>query len=365
MDTEKILLHQLSEATAGVVVFPVPHPAFLPHMQEEAMVPHRHDHYSFFFVEEGGFNTMVDFQPLHLTAGALLVSYPGQIHQPGAAQAFRGWIMLADAKLIGPQARSGIEQSRTGVALLQLGAQEQAWFQHLFSALHTAAAQPSPLVRTEVLPSLLNAFMCQAAALLEAQQGLLAPAHALRGIALTKQFRQLVQQHFLTCKKPADYARKLHLTVSYLNDTVKAVTGFAVSYFIQQEVLAEAQRLLFYTELSIKEIATRLGYDDPKYFIRVFGKGNGASPTLFRKNTGQYQRSTQARPLVEVFRTTVGNPPEAQQLELTLKQRFPASHITFDLEDRDNILRIEGPQIDASAVIAALDRAGYGCTLLD
>lgn len=72
--------------------------------------------------------------------------------------------------------------------------------------------------------------------------------------------------------------------MSYLNDTVKAVTGFSLSYFIQQEILAEAQRLLFYTELSIKEIADRLGYEDPKYFIRFFGKGKGESPSLFRKN---------------------------------------------------------------------------------
>ena len=34
----------------------------------------------------------------------------------------------------------------------------------------------------------------------------------------------------------------------------------------------------------IKEIAYSLGYEDDKYFIRLFGKTTGTSPASFRKN---------------------------------------------------------------------------------
>jgi AraC-like DNA-binding protein len=289
MTGKMIPLHELAVGTVGVEVFAVSQPEVLQHLREAAAAPHRHDHYSCFFVEQGSIEMTVDFQPVHLSAASLLVSQPGQIHQLGAAAAFQGWLLVADAKLIGQNARCQIEQSLTGIALLHLDAAEQTWFHHLFSALHVAcAAHHPPLLRTEILQSLLNAVICQAAALLEVQEHQQAQAHTPRRIVLTKQFRQLLQQHFLTCKKPADYAGKLHVTVSYLNDTVKAVTGFSVSYFIRQEVLAEAQRLLFYTNLSVKEVAIHLGYDDPKYFIRYFGKGTGVSPTRFRKNTGLY-----------------------------------------------------------------------------
>jgi AraC family transcriptional activator of pobA len=290
MIKEAIPLHQLETGKVGIKVFRITSPDFLLPLQHEAAGPHRHDHYSCFFVEHGTIEMMVDFQHMQLAAGALLVSHPGQIHQLGMVKEFQGWVLLVDAKLLSSQLRSVIEQS-WGVSLLHLGVGEQEWFGHLFSVLYTSLMASNPfLVSAEVLPSLLHALLGQAAALLQSQQDVQAPQ--IRSIWLTKKFRQLLQQHFFTCKKPADYADKMNLTVSYLNDNVKAVTGFSVSYFIQQEVLAEAQRLLFYTELSIKEIADRLGYEDPKYFIRFFGKRKGISPSLFRKNALSGKRIT-------------------------------------------------------------------------
>ena len=52
---------------------------------------------------------------------------------------------------------------------------------------------------------------------------------------------------------------------------------------IQQEIIGEAQRLLFYTSKSIKEIAVELGYLDHKYFIRQFGNVTRTTPAKFRK----------------------------------------------------------------------------------
>jgi AraC family transcriptional regulator, transcriptional activator of pobA len=34
----------------------------------------------------------------------------------------------------------------------------------------------------------------------------------------------------------------------------------------------------------VKEVADRLGYEDPSYFIRFFKKHTGQSPDSFRKN---------------------------------------------------------------------------------
>jgi AraC-like DNA-binding protein len=75
----------------------------------------------------------------------------------------------------------------------------------------------------------------------------------------------------------------MNITVSYLNDTVRSVTGFPVTYYIQQEIMREAQRLLYYSDLTINEIAINLGFEDPKYFNRLFSKVTGVSPGAFRK----------------------------------------------------------------------------------
>lgn len=46
----------------------------------------------------------------------------------------------------------------------------------------------------------------------------------------------------------------------------------------------KTEHLLFHTELTIKEIATELGYEDPAYFTRLFTKATGTSPTQFKAN---------------------------------------------------------------------------------
>lgn len=68
---------------------------------------------------------------------------------------------------------------------------------------------------------------------------------------------------------------------------------------------------------------------------------------------------------VEVFRTTVATPAQAAALIARLQRRFPACHITFDLDDCDKILRMAGHPVCLQAVGACLAQAGYECTPLE
>lgn len=47
--------------------------------------------------------------------------------------------------------------------------------------------------------------------------------------------------------------------------------------------MREAQRLLHHSDLTVKEIADDLGFEDAKYFNRLFSKVIGISPGGFRK----------------------------------------------------------------------------------
>ena len=50
--------------------------------------------------------------------------------------------------------------------------------------------------------------------------------------------------------------------------------------------MERARRYLAHTDLKVKEIGFRLGYDDPYYFSRAFSKYTGTSPSGFRKEEG-------------------------------------------------------------------------------
>ena len=68
--------------------------------------------------------------------------------------------------------------------------------------------------------------------------------------------------------------------------------------------------------------------------------------------------------MVEVFKTNVTNGRQSHLLIRELLKKLPGSRINFDLDDIDNVLRVEGPVVWPSAVIAVLAANGYQCELL-
>lgn len=77
-------------------------------------------------------------------------------------------------------------------------------------------------------------------------------------------------------------ASQNNLSKSQFNKLFKEKTGFSpIDYFIRLKI-QQACKYLDLTDLQIKEIATRLAYNDPYYFSRVFKKIMGISPRTYR-----------------------------------------------------------------------------------
>lgn len=99
---------------------------------------------------------------------------------------------------------------------------------------------------------------------------------------VNKAFKELLENDFISAKRPGEYARQLNISPPYLNECIKNSTGHSASYHIQQRIILEAKRLLFHSHKSVKEIAAELGYDDYPYFARLFTKITGMSALQFR-----------------------------------------------------------------------------------
>ncbi|QQX75973.1 MULTISPECIES: hypothetical protein [Aequorivita] len=69
--------------------------------------------------------------------------------------------------------------------------------------------------------------------------------------------------------------------------------------------------------------------------------------------------------IVEIFQTNISNFKDAAKITSTIQGHFPFYDTNFDLEDSDNILRIEAAEpIDASGICELLSKAGFKGTLL-
>jgi AraC-like DNA-binding protein len=72
------------------------------------------------------------------------------------------------------------------------------------------------------------------------------------------------------------------LSVSLFSSLFKCATGYAPIEFFIRLRMQRACELLRETTLSIKEVATLLGYSDQFYFSRIFKSVNGVAPSYYR-----------------------------------------------------------------------------------
>ncbi len=100
---------------------------------------------------------------------------------------------------------------------------------------------------------------------------------------LLDQLHQLIDQHIYEHRDIAFYEAKLGLKPKYLSKVFKKADIAPPCQILIDRQLQESQQLLLDTDLSIKEIAFKLGFEDPYYFSRLFKEKTAMSPSQYRE----------------------------------------------------------------------------------
>jgi len=111
----------------------------------------------------------------------------------------------------------------------------------------------------------------------------LADSNIAQEVEFIRKFSQLVEAHYTTHHNVADYANLLNITPKALSKRISRHSSKSPNDIIKERIILEAKRLLIHTDLSVKEIGYKLGYEDPAYFVRLFTNQADTSPLLFRK----------------------------------------------------------------------------------
>lgn len=78
-------------------------------------------------------------------------------------------------------------------------------------------------------------------------------------------------------------AEQANYSVSRYSELFKARTGYSpIQYFLRLKIHWSCQ-YLYFTQMNIKEICQKTGFDDPYYFSRMFKKQMNLSPMQYRK----------------------------------------------------------------------------------
>jgi len=101
-----------------------------------------------------------------------------------------------------------------------------------------------------------------------------------------EQFNELLDKHYSEQRSVTFYANAIKVHPYHLNFLSKKLTGLSAKEAINNRILLEAKYLLTSSTLTIKEIAYRLGFDDPDYFYVFFRRKAQKTPTGYRKDFG-------------------------------------------------------------------------------
>ncbi|MDD6482965.1 MAG: response regulator [Clostridiales bacterium] len=80
-----------------------------------------------------------------------------------------------------------------------------------------------------------------------------------------------------------DIAMQCNVNANYLCSMFKSVTGETINYYVNKLRIENAKKMMLETNMTIVKISQRCGFNDAKYFCKVFAKYTDLTPTNFRK----------------------------------------------------------------------------------
>lgn len=96
-------------------------------------------------------------------------------------------------------------------------------------------------------------------------------------------FRRLMEESVNYKIRVIDICEELNISAKQLNSSLKLYNNSTVKQYIEDRILLEIKRLLVYSNLSVKEIAYKIGFDDPTNFTKYFKAHLKILPTDYRK----------------------------------------------------------------------------------
>ena len=104
-----------------------------------------------------------------------------------------------------------------------------------------------------------------------------------QGDRIFRRFMLLLTEHAHVNRSVKSYADELCVSPKYLTSVCRKHGDFTASELIANAVMSRIKQLLLYSDLSIKEIASDMGFENLSFFGKYVKKHLGLSPNNYRK----------------------------------------------------------------------------------
>lgn len=256
--------------------------------------PHRHNFYHMVYFTEGKGHFTIDFRNFTISPNQVYFMIPGQVHTWDFNEIPHGYLLnfsstFFDTFLLRSDylQQFSFMSGEAAQQVIEISPELVGKHLTLLQDLLQLAKQPSLQSEDLVRVMLLQFFL-----LIDRQRDyIFHPRTPQTHVALLKNFKNLIEQHFREEKFPAFYAEKLNISSNHLNQVCKNLLGQQAGELIRERVVLEAKRLLIHPSENISAIAYHLNFNDNSYFTKFFKKSAGMSPEQFRKKYNEQNRS--------------------------------------------------------------------------
>lgn len=95
--------------------------------------------------------------------------------------------------------------------------------------------------------------------------------------------KKYIQEHYQEPLKLEDVSKHIGFNATYFSSVFKKETGKNFLDYVTELRMNKAKQLLCSGEMSVNDVAEAVGYQDLKYFSRLFKKNAGISPSDYKK----------------------------------------------------------------------------------
>lgn len=249
--------------------------------------PHRHDYYTVILVKEARGTHLIDFTAYELSGRQVYFIAPGQVHQLFEAEKSYGYAIVFSTQFLAENniplqfiEDLNLFKDYLDQPPLPLSAEEflklSGYSEEMLSLFHS-----SMKFNSQAIGAYLKLFFIHCNNLCSLSFDDHPKTQAASG--LLKRFKELLNTHHASWHSAAEYAEALHISADHLNRVVKSLVGKTAKEMIQSRITLAAKRLLYFSDLSTKEIGYSLGFTEPANFSAFFKNCTGISPSKFRK----------------------------------------------------------------------------------
>lgn len=252
-------------------------------------VPHRHDFYTIYWIKKGKLLHTIDAVTHEVKKNTLFFVAPGQVHNLQATEKIDGYMIAFREAFMCLKDQSQVSGINSGLffnnqfsSVLQLDDEQEKDIEAIIRLMMKELALREPEYET-ALHGLLRYFLVLASRIKGESLSISTEQHAAHNSSIFLKFKNLIEEKYQYLKNVSDYAGLLHIKPVLLNEISKQLSGITAGEHIRNRVILEAQRYLYNTDLTAKEIAYKLGFEDPHYFSRFFKKYTNQSPSEFKE----------------------------------------------------------------------------------